>query len=70
MSIKCCENTYNLLYYEIMKKAIINNLQVDEKLVNFINQEAVPGTNINIDDFWNNFSKAVHELASINKSLI
>ncbi len=53
-----------------MKKAIINNLQVDEKLVNFINQEAVPGTNINIDDFWNNFSQAVHELAPINKSLI
>ena len=38
-----------------MKKIIINNLQVDEGLVNFINKEAIPGTNVNIDNFWNNF---------------
>ena len=53
-----------------MKKIIINNLQVDEGLVNFINKEAIPGTNVNIDNFWNNFSEVVNELAPINKSLI
>ena len=53
-----------------MKKIIINNLQVDEGLVNFINKEAIPGTNVNIDNFWNNFSEVVNDLAPINKSLI
>ena len=53
-----------------MIKIIINNLQVDEGLVNFINKEAIPGTNVNIDNFWNNFSEVVYDLAPINKSLI
>ena len=53
-----------------MKKIIINNLQVDEGLINFINKEAIPGTNVNIDNFWNNFSEVVNDLAPINKSLI
>ena len=34
-----------------MKKININNLQVDEGLFNFLNEEAIPGTNINIDKF-------------------
>tara|TARA_A100001011_G_scaffold383561_1_gene454944 strand:+ start:1362 stop:3506 length:2145 start_codon:yes stop_codon:yes gene_type:complete len=53
-----------------MSKKSINNLKVDEQLIKFINEEAIPGTNINIDNFWNGFDKAVHELAPINKKLI
>jgi malate synthase len=53
-----------------MSKKSINNLKVDEQLIKFVNEEAIPGTNINIDNFWNGFDKAVHELAPINKKLI
>ena len=47
-----------------------NGLKVNSILVEFINGEVIPGTNIKPDDFWNKFSNIVHELAPINKSLI
>ena len=53
-----------------MKKIKINNLQVDEPLFKFLNEEAIPGTNINVDKFWEDFDKAVHNLAPINKELL
>ena len=53
-----------------MKKININNLQVDENLFLFINNEAIKETDIEVDNFWNGFSKAVHYLAPINKKLI
>ena len=53
-----------------MNKININKLKVDSKLFEFINNEVIPGTNINQEDFWSKFDKAVHILAPINKSLI
>ena len=53
-----------------MKKINVNNLQVDEQLLNFVNEEAIPNTNINIDSFWSGFDKNVHDLAPINKKLL
>jgi len=53
-----------------MKKININNLQVDEQLLSFVNEEAIPDTNINVNNFWNGFSKTVHDLAPINKKLL
>ena len=53
-----------------MKKININNLQVDERLFKFISEEAIPGTNINIDKFWSGFDKAVHNLFPINRKLL
>ena len=47
-----------------------NGLQINSTLYEFINKEVIPSTNINSEDFWNKFSKIVHELAPINKSLI
>ncbi len=47
-----------------------NGLKVSSTLLNFINNEAIPNTNINIDNFWNKFSNVVHELSPINKALI
>ena len=38
--------------------------------VKFINEEAIPGTGVNSEEFWEKFSKVVHELAPINKKLI
>tara|TARA_B100000945_G_scaffold305407_1_gene291843 strand:+ start:1272 stop:3416 length:2145 start_codon:yes stop_codon:yes gene_type:complete len=53
-----------------MKKINVNNLKVDEQLYKFINDEAIPGTNINPNNFWDGFDKALHELTPINKKLI
>ena len=38
-----------------MKKIAINNLKIDEDLVDFINNEAIPGTNIDSKKFWSSF---------------
>ena len=48
----------------------INNLKIEEKLFDFVKNELLKNTNINIEQFWSNFNKAVHELAPINKNLI
>ncbi len=47
-----------------------NGLKISTKLFDFINNEAIPGTNIKPDKFWDDFEKTVHELAPINKKLI
>ena len=53
-----------------MEKINISNLSVDENLVKFINDEVLPGTNINGKKFWESFSEVVNKLAQKNKSLI
>ena len=47
-----------------------NGLKISSILFDFINNEVIPGTAINSDDFWIKFAKIVHELAPLNKSLI
>ena len=47
-----------------------NGLKISSKLFDFINNEAIPGTNIKSDEFWNNFAKIVQQLAPLNKILI
>ena len=46
------------------------NLIVSSVLLEFINKEVIPDTDINVDEFWKNFDSAVHELAPANKKLI
>ena len=53
-----------------MKKIVINNLKIDENLLNFIDNEAIPGTNIKSEKFWKDFDNVVHKLALKNKELI
>ena len=53
-----------------MSKNKKGNLIVSSALLNFINEEVIPGTGISVEDFWNKFDAAVHELAPINKILI
>ena len=48
----------------------VNNLKVSEKLLSFVNQELLIGTNISQEKFWSGFDKAIHELAPKNKELI
>ena len=53
-----------------MKKVTINDLRIDENLIKFINEEAIPGTGLDSEHFWKEFSNIVHELAPKNKNLI
>ena len=53
-----------------MKTLDKNNLKISVLLYNFINEEVIPGTNIESGKFWEGFSNAVHELAPINKQLL
>ena len=38
------------------------NLEIDENFFDFINNEALPSTQINKDFFWSNFSKLIYNL--------
>ena len=53
-----------------MKRIDINNLKVDENLLDFIDNEVIPGTGIDPKKFWSEFDKSVHELSPKNKELI
>ena len=53
-----------------MKFVTTNDLKIDKTLFDFINNEVLPGTDINQDDFWKKFSKVVHEISPENKKLI
>ncbi len=47
-----------------------NGLKVSKILYDFVNDEAIQGTNVNSDEFWKKFSNTIHELSPINKELI
>ena len=51
-----------------MKSINKNDLKINQTLFNFINDEVLPGTKIDKDDLWENFSRVVHELSPINKN--
>ena len=48
----------------------VNSLSVSEELLNFVNREAIEGTNLNKKKFWDDFEKAIYKLVPINKSLL
>jgi malate synthase len=45
-------------------------LQVDEGLYRFVNDEALPGTSVTPDAFWLGLYRIVHELAPVNRALL
>ena len=47
-----------------------NGLAVDERLANFLDGEALPGTGISAEDFWCAFSDLVHEFGPRNRTLL
>ena len=47
-----------------------NGLKINTKLLDFVNNEIIPGTNIKSEEFWTSFEKIVHELAPKNRQLI
>ncbi|MED3553289.1 malate synthase G [Cytobacillus praedii] len=48
----------------------IGNIQVALKLYDFINSEALPGTRVEKEEFWQGFGAIVKELTPINKQLL
>ena len=46
------------------------NLSISEDLYNFVNKEAIPGTEISKDKFWSGLSKVSHELNIKNIELL
>ena len=54
-----------------MKKISIDNLQVDEQLFRFVNEEAIPGTNINVDKTYSlNFSETDYDLSNFSTKTV
>lgn len=48
----------------------VTDLQVDRQLFDFINDEALPGTGLSTNEFWQAFAKIVHELGPENRMLV
>ena len=53
-----------------MNKIKKGNLIINSLLLEFIDKEVIPGTGVNVDEFWRKFDSVVHELTPINKALI
>ena len=47
-----------------------NGLSIDEKLVTFIESEAIPGTGVDNQKFWQGFAEIVEKLGPKNKTLL
>ena len=48
----------------------IGNLSISENLLNFVNNEVLPGTEISQQRYWSGFDEIVHQLAPKNRDLI
>jgi malate synthase len=46
------------------------NLQVASELYEFINSEALPGTDVDREQFWSGFEKLINDLTPLNKELL
>ena len=46
------------------------NLRISETLVDFIEKEALPNTNINVQNFWNKFELILDKFVPQNKKLL
>ena len=51
-----------------MNKIKKGNLIISSLLLEFIDKEVIPGTGVNVDEFWRKFDSVVHELTPINKA--
>lgn len=51
-------------------RTICYGLNVADNLLNFVNNDVLPGTGIDQDQFWKGFAEAVSDLAPINAALL
>jgi len=52
------------------KYVFLGKLSISSKLLNFVNNELLPGTNVTKENFWSGLDKCVHELAPKNRKLL
>lgn len=52
------------------KKILVNGLQVDESLFDLINNEILPVTNLDKENFWSNFENIINEFTPQNRELL
>src|SRR5690625_7874783 len=52
------------------KRINCHGLQVAEPLHQFVEQEALPGTGLDADKFWQGFSELVRDLTPTNRALL
>ncbi|PYZ94959.1 malate synthase G [Salipaludibacillus keqinensis] len=48
----------------------VGNLQVAKELYDFINEEAIPGSEVKSEHFWSQVDSLIHELTPENKALL
>ena len=48
----------------------LGRLSIAFELLNFVNNELLPGTGVSKKKFWQGLDKCVHELFPINKNLL
>ncbi|SOC09269.1 malate synthase [Ureibacillus xyleni] len=48
----------------------VGNLQVASVLYDFINNQALPGSKVDQEQFWNGFDELIHDLTPENKALL
>ncbi len=53
-----------------MTREIRDGLQVDAKLANFIETQALPGTGVSVDAFWASLSELIHDFGPRNAALL
>jgi len=52
------------------KYVILGKLSISSKLLNFVNDELLPGTGVTKENFWSGLDKCAHELAPKNRKLL
>jgi malate synthase len=52
------------------ERVLIGNLQIVKILFDFVNQEVLPGTNINQDTFWSGAESIITDLSPENRKLL
>ena len=48
----------------------VHRLQIDRRLYDFVETEALPGTGVQNDAFWSGFDRLIHDLAPRNAELL
>jgi len=52
------------------KYILLGQLSIAYKLLDFVNNELLPGTDVSKENFWNGLDKCAHELAPKNRQLL
>jgi malate synthase len=55
---------------KMSQRVQVGGLQVAKELYDFINTEALPGTGVEVEQFWSRFDSIVHDLAPRNRELL